>query len=929
MKKMKKILVSALSLLCVGSVGAGAANLMSVVADSASSDYNANFFTVSNGTLTATKNTSNTGTGVKLAVTDVNAKTLSIKYNDYISATSLSDAISFQVLPTTAGESDFAWTEIIFRDSVDESQVLDLIITKCTQHTSPSTKAAVALVDTISHDSNAGNLSITGTDSSVYGLDTFAGLGYTAKGAFSIGTWTTYYPLLAAEDNNTSEINVSFADDAVKVNTYTIADFANDYSAKEGTVAANFFTASTQSLDETNETEKAIKDIYNLEYVQNLFSSGKVSVELKFGASLTAALETDPATATKLDDVTIQINDIGGKAVYGAYVKDYESVSTDFTQPDGKKITASTGTYAGESTTNVGLGYEFSGNGSTFDLPGTYDFADKTANMGELIKLQVNPKNEGELAVSLLEIKFIDSENPYRYLDVVISTSNANSTTYGFTWNTSAFVTLVDSQTFFRKANHNEGNTSANAHTIRLFLNDGSVVNAISNTYNSGSYHAAGATIGEHSSMYPIMAKKAGSNTSTISVTYDNYKVKVNGVTVVNLLDSNFLNGSTLTNAPYYANEGNVDERISARYTEDYVKGLFASGKVKVQLKVNNEQPRSVRQSASLTNTEVDGSGTINVINLFGQSATAIKDDSFGFQDTVKPVISATELKVEDGKAYSVSELKAMFKATDNVAPTLTETLAIYNSQDVAYTLGETFTFSAGDYVTYTATDDYNNTASKTLNAVLCAVLSKTVNGETTSELVEKGATYAFTSATVQDKVFVGWEIGGLLYPANYELTVNEDISATAVVITFNMVKGASIRLDAKVPGIRWAATIGENDKETLGSYVSEWGVKVTSNDKEGYLAIPVTKWVDDGNTEFRCAMTELDGTKESGLYTIVFSGRAYAKITYANGDKATIWAVENDNARSISQVAELAYDDASDENKQILDDFFTVTDNT
>ena len=75
--------------------------------------------------------------------------------------------------------------------------------------------------------------------------------------------------------------------------------------------------------------------------------------------------------------------------------------------------------------------------------------------------------------------------------------------------------------------------------------------------------------------------------------------------------------------------------------------------------------------------------------------------------------------------------------------------------------------------------------------------------------------------------------------------------------------------------------------------------------------------------------MTELDGTKESGLYTIVFSGRAYAKITYANGDKATIWAVENDNARSISQVAELAYDDASDENKQILDDFFTVTDNT
>ena len=605
-------------------------------------------------------------------------------------------------------------------------------------------------------------------------------------------------------------------------------------------------------------------------------------------------------------------------------INDYTSVSTDFTQPDGTKITASTGTYASESTTNVGLGYEFSGNGSTFELPGTYNFNDLTANMGELIKLQVNPKNEGELAVSLLEIKFIDSENPYRYLDVVITCNDITYPTYGVTWNTSALVTLVDSQTFFRKGTYNAGNTTA-----RLFLNDAATVNGISNTYNNGNYHALGATIGEHSTMYPIMAKRAGETTSAISVTYDNYVIKVNGVKVVNLLDSAFLNGATLTNQPYYVNEGNVDERISARYTEDYVKGLFASGKVKVQLKVNNEQPRSIRQSASLTNTEVDGSGTINVINLFGQSATAIKDDSFGFQDTVKPVISATELKVEDGKAYSVSELKAMFKATDNVAPTLTETLAIYNSQDVAYTLGETFTFSAGDYVTYTATDDYNNTASKTLNAVLCAVLSKTVNGETTSELVEKGATYAFTSATVQDKVFVGWEIGGLLYPANYELTVNEDISATAVVITFNMVKGASIRLDAKVPGIRWAATIGENDKETLGSYVSEWGVKVTSNDKEGYLAIPVTKWVDDGNTEFRCAMTELDGTKESGLYTIVFSGRAYAKITYANGDKATIWAVENDNARSISQVAELAYDDASDTNKQILDDFFTVTDNT
>ena len=98
--------------------------------------------------------------------------------------------------------------------------------------------------------------------------------------------------------------------------------------------------------------------------------------------------------------------------------------------------------------------------------------------------------------------------------------------------------------------------------------------------------------------------------------------------------------------------------------------------------------------------------------------------------------------------------------------------------------------------------------------------------------------------------------------------------------------------------------------------------MRVTSNSKEGYLAIPADKWVDDGKTEFRCAMTNLDASAEDGLYDVVFTGRAYVKIVYSDGSKATIWAIENDNARSISQVASMAYNDVSDENKLILDEF-------
>lgn len=321
--------------------------------------------------------------------------------------------------------------------------------------------------------------------------------------------------------------------------------------------------------------------------------------------------------------------------------------------------------------------------------------------------------------------------------------------------------------------------------------------------------------------------------------------------------------------------------------------------------------------------------GNVNLISVGNTSLANIAIGSADpLVDNMKPVINAgASFDVEAGKAYTMDEIKAFATASDNIG--VSEfTAVVYNSEDIAYE-GESFTFAAnaGDYIVYTAKDQAGNQTTKTINVTVAKsfVVTKIVDGVETTEVVADGYSYVLEAATVEGEVFVGWEIGGKLYPANYTLLVEEDVTAVAVAIEFNMVLGASIRIDTNLPGIRWAATLAEGDKDALGSYATEWGVRVTSESKTGFLAIPVEKWVDDGKTEFRCAMTDMDDSVEDGLYDIEFEGRAYVKVTYADGTKTTIWAIANDNIRSIRQVAVNVYDQVSPEMQVILDEFITV----
>ena len=189
------------------------------------------------------------------------------------------------------------------------------------------------------------------------------------------------------------------------------------------------------------------------------------------------------------------------------------------------------------------------------------------------------------------------------------------------------------------------------------------------------------------------------------------------------------------------------------------------------------------------------------------------------------------------------------------------------------------------------------------------------INGETETAFVAKNGDYVLPERTVDGEMFLGWEYNGKAYPAGYTLkNVTADVSVTAITLDMDMRKGASVRIDKEHENsIRWTADVSKDSLAKMESIVGannvSYGVTVVSSVETGSLTIAIAKdkFGSSGNAWTLSGVLTKVPTEQLNTQ---FEGRAFVKVTYADGTQKKIYASGNNNQRSIAYVAYCAYND-------------------
>ncbi len=292
--------------------------------------------------------------------------------------------------------------------------------------------------------------------------------------------------------------------------------------------------------------------------------------------------------------------------------------------------------------------------------------------------------------------------------------------------------------------------------------------------------------------------------------------------------------------------------------------------------------------------------------------------------DNGKPVVTAPVATMEKGVEVDLAPL-----FYDGIGG---NTVGVYGKVEVA-TDGVTFTEvtknaenkylytpeTAGTYtVKYSGfKDEQGNAIVDTTSTISCYVVEYDLTyGVDKTATFEKGTVVNLSNyvTEVEGKKFVGWKINGALYTADYEITMNSDITVEPVYLGFALEDGAYIRIVAgENAGIRFIANVNGADLDALIALVGEESLTFVYN----MTANEITKTQTKSYEEF-LTITEFDGTNYSTALAItnvkvdnasvLWTGEIALKIAYANGE-STISA--GSVARSVQEVANAVISDA------------------
>ena len=159
-----------------------------------------------------------------------------------------------------------------------------------------------------------------------------------------------------------------------------------------------------------------------------------------------------------------------------------------------------------------------------------------------------------------------------------------------------------------------------------------------------------------------------------------------------------------------------------------------------------------------------------------------------------------------------------------------------------------------------------------------------------------KGASVALGELEVDGKVFIGYDVDGVL-SRTATVVAEENATAKFVAIDFATSTEVALRKNGSAKnkvGMRFLSTVSTADLELLKEYGAEvsFGTLITSPDKSGKLDIKTVNWMQneelavEGCDTFTAVVTGFN----TNLYSTRFTARAYAEITLG-GETFTVWA--------------------------------------
>ncbi len=187
-------------------------------------------------------------------------------------------------------------------------------------------------------------------------------------------------------------------------------------------------------------------------------------------------------------------------------------------------------------------------------------------------------------------------------------------------------------------------------------------------------------------------------------------------------------------------------------------------------------------------------------------------------------------------------------------------------------------------------------------------------DGSSFSVDVNAGESYTLP-AKVNEKVVLGYVIGGINYMAGESITVNGNVEVAAKVVAFSMIDGAEIRVGFEKGGIRFAANINYDELASTGYVIEKVGFMIiptdylantefkyenfTANDKDGFVDVELSTF----STKSKITATMID--LDESLYNKKFSARAYVKYT-VDGESKYVYTDydQGKNSRSCYEVA-------------------------
>lgn len=753
---------------------------------SSSTPAAASFFEATGGTLAVSEDTA----GLKLDLSGTGA-TASIKYKDAFPVSGLSEIIKMRVLPLTAGELDFNAVQFTVRDSVNPAQVVSVMIGKSNVwYGSKSTGGVVAFTDKLSYSGTDGYVGVTGTNQNAVGLDHWQGWGYSGKGNFhlangytaNVDAWGTYYPLLAAPENDTKFMTIRYdGDGCIRLNNgkqdrnlafINGQSYTNTPEGQSEPKTTDFYTASTANLDETDPAQAELKARYTTEYYENLFSSGKVTFEMKF-------------IEIQNDRVSILLKSLCGTKLTDSWIQG---------QNDPVFIENAT-----ETTEGIGSVHKI---GGSVVLPQTITKAQLASGITFQV-LPVENTTSGSWSNGLsyrsaqaVQVIFRDSENPEQLINVIVSTGEGEY--YGGAVTTT--VALTDQV------------TDTAGQYVKVGKSKAAVIGFSPVGYNSRGFCSM--TGSNKNQMF------SAENTRALTIKYDSSSKKVvsagdlvmdaNGGAAA-VLGNNFF---TASKNGFYNTSGDEtselknseDQSIVDKYNAEWVGNLFSSNKIEIEFKFY------VRWAGGAPDYNlIDKNASFKVLSLGGVSAAELSDKG-EFADTLAPEVNATaSIELEKGKAYEASDILALVSATatDNIDGEVAATKKLYNAAGEEQS-GEV-TPAADWYVGSTATDAAGNASAlvKTTIALVDYYDVKFYNGDgslmKTDHVRSGGAATAPTETPVKagttekDYMFSGWDKAFDNVTENLEVYAQFTETAKQYDITFLNYDGTQLS-KVKVP---------------------------------------------------------------------------------------------------------------------------------